>query len=133
MDIKLSLADSANADELDEELDTFPSSRQGDVVRMRYDRLRSIAGRAMIMVGELATQGERFNSLLSWQDPRATAMFLAFCLTAGAIIICFGITSKCILTLAGLYVMRRPRFGLDIPCVPQNVFRSLPTRTDCLL
>ncbi|XWS32075.1 hypothetical protein CRYUN_Cryun23aG0129500 [Craigia yunnanensis] len=133
MDIKLSLADSANADELDEEMDTFPTSRQGDVLRMRYDRLRNIAGRAMIMVGDLATQGERFNSLLSWQDPRATAMFLAFCLTAGAIFICFGITSKSILTLAGLYVMRPPRFGLDIPCVPQNVFRRLPTRTDCLL
>ncbi|XVF33745.1 hypothetical protein REPUB_Repub17cG0195000 [Reevesia pubescens] len=132
MDIKLSLADSVNTDELDEELDTFPSSKQGDVLRMRYDRLRSIAGRAMIMVGDLATQGERFNSLLSWQDPRATFIFLAFCFIA-AIFLCFRLVPpKLILLVAGLFVMRPPRFGLDIPCVPQNVFRRLPTRTDCL-
>ncbi|XWS56983.1 hypothetical protein CRYUN_Cryun09bG0132600 [Craigia yunnanensis] len=35
IDVKLSLADSATSDELDEEFDTFPSSRQSDVRRMR--------------------------------------------------------------------------------------------------
>ncbi|XP_017981970.1 PREDICTED: FT-interacting protein 1-like [Theobroma cacao] len=133
MDIKLSLADSTNADELDEEFDTFPSSRQGDALRMRYDRLRSIAGRVMIMVGDLATQGERFHSLLSWQDPRATAIFLAFCLIGAIFFYLSMISLKYFLLFAGLYVMRPPRFGLDVPCVPQNVFRRLPTRTDCML
>ncbi|TYH86001.1 hypothetical protein ES332_D01G010900v1 [Gossypium tomentosum] len=45
IDVNLSVAGSVTADELDEEFDTFPSSRQFDVLRMRYDRLRSIAGR----------------------------------------------------------------------------------------
>ncbi|KAL0346276.1 UNVERIFIED_CONTAM: FT-interacting protein 3 [Sesamum radiatum] len=44
MDTRLSCADNAHPDELDEEFDTFPTSRPADIVRMRYDRLRSIAG-----------------------------------------------------------------------------------------
>ncbi|KAJ6340950.1 hypothetical protein OIU78_009179 [Salix suchowensis] len=78
MDTRLSHADAAHPDELDEEFDTFPTSRPSDIVRMRYDRLRSIAGRVQTVVGDLATQGERFQSLLSWRDPRATTLFVTF-------------------------------------------------------
>ncbi|KAM0064011.1 putative phosphoribosyltransferase [Helianthus debilis subsp. tardiflorus] len=41
MDTRLSCADNAHPDELDEEFDTFPTSRHPDIIRMRYDRLRS--------------------------------------------------------------------------------------------
>ncbi|GMI79906.1 FT-interacting protein 1, multiple C2 domain and transmembrane region protein 1 [Hibiscus trionum] len=57
MDTKLSWAEVAHADELDEEFDTFPTSKAQDVVRMRYDRLRSVAGRIQTVVGDMATQG----------------------------------------------------------------------------
>ncbi|KAI3414983.1 uncharacterized protein J3R85_015556, partial [Psidium guajava] len=43
MDTKLSWAEAVHPDELDEEFDTFPTSRPHDTVRMRYDRLRSVA------------------------------------------------------------------------------------------
>ncbi|KAM2467049.1 hypothetical protein PS1_008896 [Malus domestica] len=43
----------------------------------RYDRLRSIAGRFQTVVGDLATRGERLQSLLSWRDPRGA--FLSDC------------------------------------------------------
>ncbi|XP_024031126.1 FT-interacting protein 1 isoform X2 [Morus notabilis] len=72
MDTKLSWAEAVHPDELDEEFDTFPTSKLQDVVRMRYDRLRSVAGRIQTVVGDIATQGERFQALLSWRDPRAT-------------------------------------------------------------
>ncbi|KAG6400962.1 hypothetical protein SASPL_137807 [Salvia splendens] len=65
MDIRLSHADAVGHDELDEEFDTFPTSKAPDLVRMRYDRLRSIGGRIQSVVGDLAMQGERFQSLLS--------------------------------------------------------------------
>ncbi|KAE8702803.1 multiple C2 and transmembrane domain-containing protein 1-like [Hibiscus syriacus] len=133
VDIKLSLADSTNADEWDEEFDTFPSSKQGDVLRMRYDRLRSIAGKVVVMVGELATQGERLNALWSWQDRVASAIFLAFCVTVGVIVLSGIVPPRCVLVLVGLYVMRPPRFGVDIPSAPENIFRRLPTKTDCML
>ncbi|URD94187.1 C2 domain-containing protein [Musa troglodytarum] len=77
------LSDNAHPDELDEEFDTFPTSRPPEIVRMRYDRLRSVAGRVQTVAGDHDTQGERFQSLLSRRDPRATtALFLIFCLAA---------------------------------------------------
>ncbi|PSS21142.1 FT-interacting protein [Actinidia chinensis var. chinensis] len=80
MDTKLSWAEVVNPDELDEEFDTFPTSKQQDVVRMRYDRIRSVAGRFQTVVGDMATRGERFQALLSWRDPRASNLFIVFCL-----------------------------------------------------
>uniref|UniRef100_A0A803PGF2 C2 domain-containing protein n=1 Tax=Cannabis sativa TaxID=3483 RepID=A0A803PGF2_CANSA len=82
MDIRLSHAESVYPDELDEEFDSFPTSRSADLVRMRYDRLRSVAGRIQTVVGDMASQGERFQALISWRDPRASFLFVIFCLIA---------------------------------------------------
>ncbi|PSS01832.1 FT-interacting protein [Actinidia chinensis var. chinensis] len=131
MDTRLSCADNAHPDELDEEFDTFPTSRPNDHVRMRYDRLRSIAGRIQTVVGDLATQGERFQSLLSWRDPRATALFVIFCLVAA--IVLYVTPFQVVALLAGFYVLRHPRFRHKLPSVPLNFFRRLPARTDCML
>ncbi|XP_071931640.1 FT-interacting protein 3-like [Coffea arabica] len=131
MDIKLSQADRAHPDELDEEFDTFPTSRHSDVLRMRYDRIRSIGSRVQTVVGDLATQGERFYSLLSWRDPRATGLFLIFCLVASLVV--YIIPSKALVVAVGFYLMRHPAFREELPALPLNFFRRLPTRTDSLL
>ncbi|KAL3569129.1 hypothetical protein D5086_029019 [Populus alba] len=131
MDTRLSHAESAHPDELDEEFDTFPTSRPPDIVRMRYDRLRSIAGRIQTVVGDLATQGERLQSLLSWRDPRATALFVLFCLIAA--IVLYVTPFQVVALLTGFYVLRHPRFRHKLPSVPLNFFRRLPARTDCML
>uniref|UniRef100_A0A7N1A3W1 C2 domain-containing protein n=1 Tax=Kalanchoe fedtschenkoi TaxID=63787 RepID=A0A7N1A3W1_KALFE len=131
MDTRLSHADSAHPDELDEEFDTFPTSRPSEIVRMRYDRLRSIAGRIQTVVGDLATQGERLQSLLSWRDPRATALFVIFCLIAA--IVLYVTPFQVVALLAGFYTLRHPRFRHKLPSVPLNFFRRLPARTDCML
>ncbi|XP_047340504.1 FT-interacting protein 3-like [Impatiens glandulifera] len=131
MDTRLSCADNAHPDELDEEFDTFPTSRPNDIVRMRYDRLRSIAGRIQTVVGDLATQGERFQSLLSWRDPRATALFVMFCLVAAVVL--YVTPFQVVALLSGFYVLRHPRFRHKLPSVPLNFFRRLPARTDCML
>ncbi|KAL1220912.1 FT-interacting protein 4 [Cardamine amara subsp. amara] len=131
MDTRLSHADSAHPDELDEEFDTFPTSRPSDIIRMRYDRLRSIAGRIQTVVGDLATQGERFQSLLSWRDPRATALFVLFCLIAAVVL--YVTPFQAVAFLIGLYVLRHPRLRNKHPSVPLNFFRRLPARTDCML
>uniref|UniRef100_A0A1D1YCP2 Multiple C2 and transmembrane domain-containing protein 2 n=1 Tax=Anthurium amnicola TaxID=1678845 RepID=A0A1D1YCP2_9ARAE len=131
MDTRLSHAESVHPDELDEEFDTFPTSRPPDFVRMRYDRLRSIAGRVQTVVGDLATQGERLQSLLSWRDPRATALFVVFCLLAA--IVLYVTPFRVVAIIAGFYVLRHPRFRHKLPSVPLNFFRRLPTRTDSML
>ncbi|GKV34610.1 hypothetical protein SLEP1_g42973 [Rubroshorea leprosula] len=131
MDTRLSHADSAHPDEMDEEFDTFPTSRPNEIVRMRYDRLRSIAGRIQTVVGDLATQGERLQSLLNWRDPRATALFVIFCLVAA--IVLYVTPFQVVALLTGFYVLRHPRFRHKLPSVPLNFFRRLPARTDCML
>lgn len=131
MDIRLSHADAVHPDELDEEFDTFPTSKPADIVRMRYDRLRSIAGRVQTVVGDLATQGERFQSLLSWRDPRATTIFVTFCLIAAVVL--YVTPFQVVALLTGFYVLRHPRFRHKLPSVPLNFFRRLPARSDSML
>ncbi|XP_068645528.1 FT-interacting protein 3-like [Aristolochia californica] len=131
MNTRISHAETVHPDELDEEFDTFPTSRNPDLVRMRYDRLRSVAGRIQTVVGDIATQGERMQSLLSWRDPRATTIFVIFCLIAAMVL--YVIPFQVIAVIAGFYLMRHPRFRHKLPSVPINFFRRLPARTDSML
>lgn len=131
MDTKISWAEAVHPDELDEEFDTFPTSKSQDIIRMRYDRLRSVAGRIQTVVGDMATQGERFQALLSWRDIRATSLFIVFCLCAAVIL--YVTPFKMVALIAGLYLMRHPRFRSKMPSVPSNFFRRLPSKADTLL
>lgn len=131
MDTKISWAEAVHPDELDEEFDTFPTSKTPDIIRMRYDRLRSVAGRIQTVVGDMATQGERFQALLSWRDTRATSLFIVFCLCAAVIL--YVTPFKMVALIAGLYLMRHPRFRSKMPSVPSNFFRRLPSKADTLL
>ncbi|GKV27521.1 hypothetical protein SLEP1_g36687 [Rubroshorea leprosula] len=131
MDTKVSWAEAVSPDELDEEFDTFPTSKPHDTVRMRYDRLRSVAARIQTVVGDIATQGERFQSLLSWRDPRATSLFIVFCLCAAVVL--YATPFRAVALIAGLYYLRHPRFRSKLPSVPSNFFKRLPARTDSLL
>jgi len=131
MDARLSCAEAVHPDELDEELDTFPTSRPNAVVRLRYDRLRSVAGRIQTVVGDVATQGERVRSLLAWRDPRATGMFTAFCLVAAVVLYVTPI--RVVALVVGLYVLRHPRFRSRMPSAAGNFFKRLPSRADTML
>eukprot|EP00268_Persea_americana_P034270 TRINITY_DN3393_c0_g1_i1.p1 TRINITY_DN3393_c0_g1~~TRINITY_DN3393_c0_g1_i1.p1 ORF type:complete len:997 (-),score=118.85 TRINITY_DN3393_c0_g1_i1:1699-4689(-) len=130
MDTKLSWTEALHPEDLDEEFDTFPTSRPQYDVQMRYDRLRSVAGRIQTVVGDVATQGERFQSLLTWRDPRATSLFTIFCLCAAVV---FYVTPfKLVALIAGLYVLRHPRFRSKLPSVSSNFFKRMPARVDSM-
>ncbi|EEF50507.1 synaptotagmin, putative [Ricinus communis] len=131
MNTRISCADAVHPDELDEEFDTFPTTRSPEIVRMRYDRLRSVAGRIQTVVGDVATQGERVQSLLSWRDPRATTIFLTFCFVAAVVL--YATPFQVLALVAGFYSMRHPRFRHRTPSIPINFFRRLPARTDSML
>lgn len=131
MDARLSQAENTHPDELDEEFDTFPTSRPSDIVRMRYDRLRSVAGRVQTVIGDLASQGERALSILGWRDPRATAIFIIFSLIWAVFL--YVTPFQVVAVLIGLYVLRHPRFRSKLPSVPVNFFKRLPARSDSLL
>ncbi|KAB2631404.1 multiple C2 and transmembrane domain-containing protein 2-like [Pyrus ussuriensis x Pyrus communis] len=131
MDTKLSWAEAVHPDEMDEEFDTFPTSKAQDVVRMRYDRLRSVAGRIQTVVGDIATQGERFQAVLSWRDPRASSLFVFLCLIAAVVL--YVTPFKMIALAAGIVWLRHPRFRSKLPSIPSNFFRRLPSRADSML
>lgn len=131
IDTRLSYVDAVGPDELDEEFDGFPSTRGPDQVRMRYDRLRALAGRAQTLLGDMAAQGERVESLLNWRDPRATGIFVVFCLLASLFL--YAVPFRVVVLLTGFYYLRHPRFRDEMPSVPLNFFRRLPSLSDRIL
>lgn len=131
MDVELSLANAFNSEELDEEFDPIPTTKQPEIVRHRYDRLRALAGRIQTVIGDLATQLERLHALLNWRDPRATTIFILFCLISA--ILLYVTPFHVIAILAGVYVLRHPRFRDGMPPVPLNFFRRLPALSDRML
>ncbi|KAI4332120.1 hypothetical protein L6164_017055 [Bauhinia variegata] len=131
MNTRISCADAVTPDELDEEFDTFPTTRSPDVVRWRYDRLRSVAGRIQTVVGDMASQGERLQALLNWRDPRATTIFMIFCLVAALVL--YVTPFQVMLLFSGFYFMRHPKLRNKTPSAPVNFFRRLPAMTDSML
>ncbi|WCJ43550.1 C2 calcium/lipid-binding plant phosphoribosyltransferase family protein [Euphorbia peplus] len=131
MDPRLSYVDAVGPDELDEEFDGFPTTRSADVVRIRYDRLRALSGRAQTLLGDLAAQGERLEALFNWRDPRATGIFVVVCLLASLMF--YVVPFKVFVLGYGFYYFRHPRFRDDMPSVPINFFRRLPSLSDQIL
>ncbi|KAM2893039.1 hypothetical protein FF1_008436 [Malus domestica] len=131
MDPRMSYVDAVSPDELDEELDGFPSTRPADIVRIRYDRLRALGGRAQTLLGDVAAQGERLEALFNWRDPRATGIFVVFCLVASLVF--YMVPFKAFVLGSGFYYLRHPRFRDDMPSVPVNFFRRLPSLSDQIM
>ncbi|XP_027091238.1 multiple C2 domain and transmembrane region protein 6-like [Coffea arabica] len=130
LDAQLSLAEAVDEDEWDEEFDTFPTSRRADVVKMRYTRLRSVAGLIQTAMEDVAMQGERALSLVSWKDPRATAVFIMFVFFCSLV---FYVAPMQVVQLTGLYLLRHPLFRSKVPSQAVNFFNRSPTKSDVLL
>lgn len=131
MDTRLSQAENVDPDDLDEEFDTIPSSRPLEIIRVRYDRLRILAARVQTVLGDLATQGERVQALVSWRDPRATKLFIGVCLMIT--IILYAVPPKMVAVALGFYFLRHPMFRDPMPPTNLNFFRRLPSLSDRLI
>ncbi|KAL5212576.1 hypothetical protein ABZP36_023423 [Zizania latifolia] len=131
IDTKVSHAEAAHHDELDEEFDEFPTARPPEVARMRYDKLRSLNARIQEIVGDVATHAERGRLVMSWRDPRATVLYLMACLCLA--VITFTVPFQAVALLTGFYLMRHPYLRQRLPDMPANFFRRLPCKVDCLL
>ncbi|XP_043707206.1 protein QUIRKY [Telopea speciosissima] len=131
MDIRLSQAEMVDPDELDEELDTMPSTMPADIIRARYDRLRTLAARIQTVLGDFATQGERLQALVSWRDPRATRLFIGVCLMVAVVL--YVVPHKMVAVALGFYFLRHPMFREPMPPASLNFFRRLPSLSDRLI
>ncbi|CAI9281389.1 unnamed protein product [Lactuca saligna] len=131
MDIRLSQAETVDPDDLDEEFDSFPSSRPPELIRARYDRLRMLAARVQTVLGDFATQGERVQALVSWRDPRATKLFIGICLMITVVL--YVVPPKMAAVALGFYFLRHPMFREPMPPASLNFFRRLPSLSDRLM
>lgn len=131
MDTRISHADAVDQDELDEEFDPLQSSEASENVRMRYDRLRSLAARIQTVLGDFATQGERIQALLSWRDPRSTGVFIAACFMISLML--YIVHFKLVLIILAFYYLRHPRFREPLPASLLNFFRRLPALSDRIM
>ncbi|GFZ12079.1 C2 calcium/lipid-binding plant phosphoribosyltransferase family protein [Actinidia rufa] len=131
MDTRLSQAETVDSDELDEEFDPIPSSKPHEVIRVRYDRLRTLAARVQTVLGDVATQGERVQALVSWRDPRATKLFIGVCLAITVIL--YVVPAKMVAVALGFYFLRHPMFRDPMPPPSLNFFRRLPSLSDRLM
>ncbi|CDP10672.1 unnamed protein product [Coffea canephora] len=130
LDAQLSLTEAVDEDELDEEVDTFPTSRPIDLVRMRYTRLRSVAGLIQTSLEDVAMQGERALSMVSWGDPRATVIYIIFAFFCSLVLY---VAPVQVVQLTGLYLLRHPLFRSKVPSQAVNFFNRSPTKSDMLL
>ncbi|RYR43937.1 hypothetical protein Ahy_A08g040315 isoform A [Arachis hypogaea] len=76
-------------------------------------------------------EGERFQSLLSWRDTRATSLFIVFSFCSAVVL--YATPPRVVALVTGLYYLRHPRFRSKLPSVPSNFFKRLPARTDSML
>ncbi|XP_043698411.1 FT-interacting protein 7 [Telopea speciosissima] len=128
---KISQADAVDRDELDEEFDTVPSSRSAEVVRARYDKLRTLGARVQTLLGDLATQGERLQALVTWRDPRATGIFVGLCFVVAVLM--YLVPTKMVAMATGFYYLRHPMFRDRMPPPALNFFRRLPALSDRIM
>ncbi|XP_073317654.1 multiple C2 domain and transmembrane region protein 16 [Primulina huaijiensis] len=130
-DTKISLTESIDRDELDEEFDAMPCMRPEEMVRVRYDKLRVLGARVQTVLGDLATQGERVQALVTWRDPRATGIFVGLCFVVAFIL--YLVPSKMVAMAFGFYYLRHPIFRDRMPSPALNFFRRLPSLVDRML
>ncbi|KAJ3708326.1 hypothetical protein LUZ61_012031 [Rhynchospora tenuis] len=130
IDLRLSNAVTLDPDELDDELDTFPTSRAFDAVRRRYEKLRSTAEYLQTVADDIATQMDRLHSLLSWRDPRATVTCIAM-LFVMATVVCT-MPFQVIAMVTGLYLLNCPVSSRG-PSMLENFFRRLPAKHELLI
>ncbi|XP_050370719.1 FT-interacting protein 3-like [Argentina anserina] len=129
---KLSIASNITLEDLAEEFDRFPSEQTNIIeLKMRYDKLRSLGGKIQTLLGDIANQGERVQSLVSWRDPRATCMFVIFSFVAG--VIAFLVPFRVLAIVAIFYELRHPSLRIDLPSFPQNFLKRMPAKSDTMI
>ncbi|EMS61819.1 Multiple C2 and transmembrane domain-containing protein 2 [Triticum urartu] len=133
IDTVLSYADQAQPDELEEEFDTFPTSTPDDIVKLRYDRLRSVAGTLQRELGDLAMHAERAQSLLSWRDHRVTPIFILLSLVVAVVL--YWTPFKVVVVVMGLYFLLPSRFRSSRRRTSMvfNLYSRLPSKDDSML
>jgi hypothetical protein len=90
-----------------------------------------VAVRLQQTVGDVATQAERLQALVSWRDPRATGLFVALCILVAMVL--YMVPMKMVAVVAGFYYLRHPMFRNRMPAPVINFFRRLPSMSERIM
>ncbi|KAE9586245.1 putative phosphoribosyltransferase [Lupinus albus] len=131
IDAKLCGAETSSGEDFEEELDPCPTQLEGKALRMRYDRLRYIFRSTQKMVDEIATIGEKVQSLSSWRDEIATFLFALFC--SVGLLVTIIVPTQVLIFLCITYYLWYPRFRSILPSVPENLFRRMLSKQAFIL
>ncbi|KAK7321581.1 hypothetical protein VNO77_32373 [Canavalia gladiata] len=131
IDATLSGADVVTPEDLEEELDLYPTQLGGEPLRRRYDRLRIIGRNAQRMANDLATLGEKVQTLSTWRDPRATTIFLLFC--GVGFLVTVTVPAHVVIFIWITYYLRHPRFRSILPSPSQNFLKRMPSKQAFIL
>jgi hypothetical protein len=133
---RLSCAEAAHPDKLDEEMDTYPTSRPNAVVRVRYGRLRSrsVSGRIQATVRDVATQGGAGAVAARVEGPEGHGGVHGVLLRRRRRVLCHtdpgrGARRRPVRAPR----LRHPRFKSRMPSAAGNFFKRLPSRADTML
>lgn len=97
----------------------------------RYDKLRTVGARVQRILGDIASQGERVQALVTWRDPRATGIFVGLCFVVAMML--YMVPSKMVAMAFGFYYLRHPIFRDRMPSPALNFFRRLPSLSDRIM
>ncbi|PRQ35500.1 putative C2 domain, phosphoribosyltransferase [Rosa chinensis] len=133
IDTELSQVYSVHPDEIAEEFDSFPTSASGNILTIRYHRLQGIILNVQTTLGDIATTGERVQSLLSWRDKKATLLALIFFFFAGMVFYIYPFSVRSLVFWTILYMTRHPMLRIDLPSYFHNFIRRMPSKIDSML
>ncbi|CAJ2650795.1 unnamed protein product [Trifolium pratense] len=131
IDATLSCVDTATQDDLQEEFDLVPTQFGGEHLRRQYDQLRRIGRNVQIQANHLAVFIDKLQSLSSWRDPRATLLFLVYCVFG--FLVTFFAPFKASMTIWILYYLRAPRFRNVSIFSVGNLFDRMPSNEAFIL
>lgn len=100
-------------------------------LKAKLDRLTRVALKVQNMTDGVARGMERLHSMLSWEDPVATALFLGMLgVVALLIAVCgFGVT----MAIVFFVLLRPPQLRTVTPPAPSALIGRLPTRSDRIM
>ena len=75
-------------------------------LRRKYNRLLGVALTLQNLLDDVATQLERLHACITWQDPSATLLFIAFCACAAMALAFLGLPT--VMAIGCFWVVRCP-------------------------
>ena len=97
------------------------------IMRMKYASLISKAGKVQGKLEEAVELLEKLQGIWSWRDPKVSMIVVVVTVVLATLM--WVLTTRFILSVAALVVMRHPKYKDPVPPAPKLIFDSLPSKS----